>query len=133
MHLTWYHGKWKPEGAEAYGKGSAVLFEGERGRLLADYGSRTLFLEPGLTAETPPETISRSIGHHQEWIRAGKTCEATTCNFDYSGVLAEAVLLGNVSYRTGGKKLDWDDELLKPPTAPRPTITSAEYRPGWTL
>ena len=39
---------WRPEGAEAYGKGSAVLFEGERGRLLADYGTRKLFLEPGL-------------------------------------------------------------------------------------
>ncbi len=134
VHLTWYHGKWKPEGAEAYGKGSAVLFEGERGRLLADYGSRTLFLEPGLTAETPPETIPRSIGHHQEWIRACKTREATTCNFDYSGALAEAVLLGNVSYRTGGKKLDWDGELLKATNCPEAdNYIKREYRPGWTL
>jgi predicted dehydrogenase len=134
VHLTWYHGTWKPEGAEAYGKGSAVLFEGERGRLLADYGTRKLFLEPGLTAETPPETIPPSIGHHQEWIRACKTRDNTTCNFDYSGALAEAVLLGNVSYRAGGTKLDWDGELLKATNCPEAdNYLQREYRPGWTL
>jgi predicted dehydrogenase len=134
VHLTWYHGTWKPAGAEAYGKGSAVLFEGERGRLLADYGTRKLFMEPGLTAETPPETIPPSIGHHQEWIRACKTRDTTTCNFDYSGALAEAVLLGNVSYRTGGKKLDWDGELLKATNCPEAdNYLRREYRPGWTL
>jgi len=134
VHLTWYHGKWRPAGAEAYGKGSAVLFEGERGRLLADYGSRKLFLEPGLTAETPPETIPPSIGHHQEWIRACKTRDTTTCNFDYSGALAEAVLLGNVSYRTGGKKLEWDGELMKATNCPEAdNYLQREYRPGWTL
>jgi predicted dehydrogenase len=134
VHLTWYHGTWKPAGAEAYGKGSAVLFEGERGRLLADYGSRKLFMEPGLTAETPPETIPPSIGHHQEWIRACKTRDTTTCNFDYSGALAEAVLLGNVSYRTGGKQLDWDGELLKATNCPEANnYLQREYRPGWTL
>ncbi len=111
-----------------------MLFEGERGRLLADYGTRKLFLEPGLTAETPPETIPPSIGHHQEWIRACKTRDTTTCNFDYSGALAEAVLLGNVSYRTGGQKLDWDGELLKATNCPdADNYLQREYRPGWTL
>ena len=85
VQLTWYHGRWRPEGAEAYGKGNAVLFEGERGRLLADYGTHKLFLEPGLTADTPPQSIPTSIGHHQEWIHACKTRGETTCNFDYSG------------------------------------------------
>jgi hypothetical protein len=32
-----------------------------------------------------------------------RTGAATTCNFDYSGALAETVLLGNVAYRAGGK------------------------------
>ncbi len=134
VHLTWYHGRWRPEGAEAYGKGGAVLFEGERGRLLADYGTHKLFLEPGLTAETPPQTIPASIGHHQEWIHACKTRGATTCNFDYSGALAEAVLLGNVSYRTGGTRLNWDAENLKSPNCPEAdNYLRREYRPGWTL
>jgi len=134
VQLTWYHGRWRPDGAEAYSKGSAVLFEGERGRLLADYGTRKLFLEPGLTVETPPPTIPESIGHHQEWIHACKTRGATTCNFDYSGALAEAVLLGNVSYRTGGKRLEWDGDLLKATNCPEAdNYLRREYRPGWTL
>src|SRR5690606_29015354 len=45
VHLTWYHGGWMPEGAEEYNKGSAVLFEGEKGRLLADYGSHKLHMD----------------------------------------------------------------------------------------
>ncbi len=134
VHMTWYHGKWKPEGAEAYKLGAAVLFEGERGRLLADYGTHKLFLEPGLTAETPPQTIPPSIGHHQEWIQACKTRGATTCNFDYSGALAEAVLLGNVSYRAGGKKLEWDAQQLKATNCPEAdAFLRREYRAGWTL
>ena len=133
VKLTWYHGRWRPEGAEAYGKGSAVLFEGERGRLLADYGTRKLFLEPGLSAETPPPTIPDSIGHHQEWIAACKSRTSTTCNFDYSGALAEAVLLGNVAYRAG-RRLTWDADLLKATNCPEAdNFIRREYRPGWTL
>lgn len=134
VHMTWYHGRWMPKGADEYKKGSAVLFEGERGRLLADYGSNKLFLEPGLTAETPPQTIPASIGHHQEWIKACKTRGETTCNFDYSGALAEAVLLGNVSYRAGGKRLEWDAEKLKATNCPEADqFLKREYRAGWTL
>jgi len=134
VHMTWYHGKWKPEGAEAYGKGSAVLFEGPRGRLLADYGSNKLFLEPGLSSDTPPKTIPSSIGHHREWIEACKTRGPTTCNFDYSGALAEAVLLGNVSYRAGGQKLEWDAEQLKAKNCPQADqFIQREYRKGWSL
>ena len=59
-----------------------------------------------------------SVGHHKEWIEACKNGGATTCNFDYSGALTEAVLLGTVSYRTG-KPIVWDGEKLKARTCPR--------------
>jgi len=134
VHLTWWHGTWRPEGAESYNKGSAVLFEGERGRLLADYGDRQLFLEPGLKEELPAPSIPASIGHHQEWIQACKTRGTTTCNFDYSGALAEAVLLGNVSYKLGGKALTWDAEALAATNCPEADqYVKREYRKGWTL
>ncbi|MEX2119186.1 MAG: Gfo/Idh/MocA family oxidoreductase [Pirellulales bacterium] len=134
VHMTWYHGKWRPEGAETYGDGSKVLFEGQRGRLLADYGSHQLFLEPGMEAKTPPATIPSSIGHHAEWIQACKTRGETTCNFDYSGALTETVLLGNVSYRAGGKKLDWNAESLKAVNCPEADeFIRREYRKGWEL
>ena len=52
------------------------------------------------------------ISHHHEWIRACKTGEPTSCPFDYSGPLTEAVLLGNVAYRAG-QKIDWDSKRLR--------------------
>jgi predicted dehydrogenase len=134
VHLTWYHGRWRPEGAEAYGKGSAVLFEGEEGRVLSDYGSHQVFLQNGKDVVTPPQTIPNSIGHHAEWIKACKTGSPTTCNFDYSGGLTEAVLLGNVSYLAGGKLLEWDAEKLAVSNVPGAAkFLRREYREGWSL
>jgi len=136
VHLTWYHGDWKPAGAEAYGDGkrSAVLFEGADGRILADYSSHKIFSEPGHTVESPEPSIPKSIGHHREWVEACKTRGPTTCNFDYSGALAEAVLLGNVSYRAGGAKLEWDAQALRAPNCPAADeFIRREYRKGWTL
>lgn len=136
VHLTWYHGDWKPEGAEQYGKRSAVLFEGAgaSGRLLADYSTRKLFMLDGTQPEPPPESIPNSIGHWAEWAEACKSRGPTTCNFDYSGALAEAVLLGNVSYRAGGEKLAWDAEALRAPNcSDADPFIRREYRKGWTL
>jgi predicted dehydrogenase len=135
VRLTWYHGGWLPEGAEAYGKSSAVLFEGERGRLLVDYDTYKLFLDrEAAQAAREVERIPPSPGHHQEWLDAIRARGTTTCNFDYSGALAETVLLGNVSYRAGGKKLEWDDKTLTATNVPEAAqYVRREYRKGWTL
>jgi predicted dehydrogenase len=134
VHMTWYQGGWKPKGAEVYGKGSAVLFEGADGRLLADYGSKKLFLEGGQEAKPVEQSIPNSIGHHKEWIEAVKGNGKTTCHFEYGGALAEAGLLGNVSYRVGKKKLDWDAEKLKATNCPEADqYIRREYRKGWVL
>ncbi len=75
--------------------GLGVLFVGDKGMLQADYGRRLLFPEAEFKDFKPPEpTIPASIGHHAEWIAACKDGRPTTCNFDYSGALTEAVLLG---------------------------------------
>jgi predicted dehydrogenase len=134
VHLTWYQGGLLPEGGEAYNMGSAVLFEGTDGRLIADYGSRKFYFDdkrPDPAA--PPKSIPDSIGHHREWIEAIKSRGPTTCNFDYSGALAEAVLLGNVAYRTG-KKLEWDAATAKVTGCPEAAqYLQREYRKGWEL
>ena len=68
-----------------------------------------------------------------EWIRACKTGSPTTCNFDYSGALAEAVLLGVVSYRTG-KPLDWDPKTLKAKgVSEADAFIKKQYRKGWEV
>lgn len=134
VHLTWYQGGWKPKGAEVYGKGSAVLFEGADGRLLADYGTKKLFLEGDKEAKPVKQTIPNSIGHHKEFIEAVKGNGKTTCHFEYGGALTEAGLLGNVSYRAGKQKLEWDSKNLKATNCPEADqFIQREYRKGWTI
>jgi predicted dehydrogenase len=134
VHLTWYHGDWKPDWAASYGKGAAVLFEGPQGKLLADYGTRKIFMTDGPEPAAPPQAIPNSIGHWAEWAEACKTRGPTTCNFDYSGALAEAVLLGNVSYRAGQQKLEWDAAALRATNcSDADAFVRREYRAGWTL
>ncbi len=134
VHLTWYQGGLQPEGAQVYGMGSAVLFEGTEGRLIADYGSRKFYFDDKRPdPPAPPKSIPDSIGHHREWIEAVKSRGPTTCNFDSSGALAEAVLLGNVAYRTG-KKLEYDDRTAKVTNCPEAAqYIQREYRKGWEL
>jgi predicted dehydrogenase len=137
VHLTWYHGVDGPdlEGRVRYaGFSSGVLFEGERGRLVADYGRYQLLPEDRFRDYRPPApTIPRSIGHHREWLQAIRTRGRTTCNFDYSGALAEAVLLGNVAYRAG-TRLQWDARAGRVTnTREAERYLRREYRRGWTL
>jgi len=137
VHLTWYDGGKRPP-LQAEAKlpdwGSAVLFVGEKGMLLADYGRRMLWPEEKFAdLEPPPQTIPPSIGHHQEWIQACKTRGTTTCRFEYSGPLTEAALLGTVAFRVG-QKIQWDAANLKAVNCPEadPWI-NRRYREGWSL
>jgi predicted dehydrogenase len=93
--------------------GMGVLFVGEQGSLLADYGHYQLFPEErfhDFVAPTP--WIPDSLGHHKEWIAACKSRGPTSCAFAYSGPLTETVLLGNVAYRAG-TAFDWDARALR--------------------
>jgi len=133
VHLTWYHGGWKPEGAEDYKLNSAVLFEGTAGRIIADYSTNKIFLNSGQTAEPVPQSIPNSIGHHKEWLHAIRTGETTGSHFAYAGNLTEAVHLGNLAYRVG-KPITWDAENLKAIDCPEAEpIIKREYRNGWVL
>jgi predicted dehydrogenase len=134
VHLTWYQGIYQPEWVSVYDKKSAVLFEGENGRLLVDYGSRKLFLEPGLESHDVPQVIPDSPGHHKEWTNAIKTGSKTSSPFEYGGLLTESGLLGNVSYRAGQKKLVWDPIAARVTNCPEADqYLHSEYRAGWSL
>src|SRR5262249_54772771 len=113
VHLTWYHGVTGPDlgGQVTYaGFPSGVLFEGERGNLVANYTHHRLLPEDRFRDFRPPRpTIPRSIGHHREWLEAIRSGGTPTCNFGYSGPLTVAVLLGNVAYRSG-REIHWDDQ-----------------------
>jgi hypothetical protein len=132
--MTWYQGSYAPEWISVYGKRSAILFEGENGRLLVDYGTRKLFLEPGLSAPDVPQTIPDSPGHHREWLDAIRGQGKPSSPFEYGALLTEAGLLGNVSYRAGQKKLEWDPQTGRAPNCPEADkFLTSEYRKGWSL
>ncbi|MBC8354312.1 MAG: Gfo/Idh/MocA family oxidoreductase [Planctomycetes bacterium] len=135
LNLTWYDGDMVPK--EIKGErvpNSGVMFIGSEGMMFADYGSYRFFPQEKFAGFTPPEpTIERSIGHHAEWIKACKDGSPTTCNFDYSGALSEAVLLGNVAYRVG-QALEWDAKSLKATNCPEADkYIRKEYRAGWEV
>lgn len=136
VKLTWYHGGKRPElPANLREKwGSGILFVGEKGQLLADYNRHLLLPENQFKEfKRPEQFILASVGHHNEWIAACKSGSPTTCNFDYSGGLTEAVLLGNVSHRVG-KKLNWDSANLKATNCPEADeYIQYHYRSGWAL
>ena len=135
VKLTWYDGTKIPAKIHGHATGGGGnLFVGEKGMLWADYGRYQLFPEADFKDyKRPAPTIPRSIGHHAEWIRACKTGSPTTCNFGYSGRLTEAVLLGNVAFRTG-KQLAWDAEKLEATNCPEAAkFVQAHYRKGWSL
>lgn len=135
VKLTWYdgdHSLKKISGQRV--PSSGVMFVGSAGKVFADYSNYRIFPPAGSDKPQLPEpTIPSSIGHHAEWIKACKDGSPTTCNFDYSGPLTEAVLLGNISYRTG-QKIDWDAQRLQAVNCPAADhLIRKTYRPGWEV
>lgn len=137
VKVVWHQGTYKPpmigqDGIPAWDSG--VLFIGEQGMLLSDYGKHLLLPEEKyVDFKRPEQTIEKSIGHHQEWLHACKTGAPTTCNFEYAGWLTEANHLGNAAYRVG-KKLTWDADALKATDTPEADqYIRREYRKGWDL
>ena len=135
--LTWYDGPARPtlfKEKKIPQWGAAVLFIGSKGMLISDYGKHQLLPEDKFKGFQPPRPfIAKSIGHHSEWIDACKTGSPTTCNFDYSGTLAEAIALGNASHRCG-ERLEWDWKALKATNTPKAArFIRRKYRKGWDL
>lgn len=141
LQLTWYQGTYKPpmwpqlQGAGGVANwNSGVLFVGDKGMLLADYGKHFLLPEARFADFKRPEPfIPKSLGHYAEWIHACKTGAPTTCNFEYAGWLTEANHLGNIAFRAG-KKLEWDAKKLRATNAPEiEPMIHRKYRKGWKL
>lgn len=142
VKLKWYDGGKRPvvlsELKDADGQSldweSGQLFEGADGMLLSDYSHHLLLpTEKFADYRRPEPFIPPSLGHHAEWIHAIKTSGQTTCNFDYSGALTEAVLLGVASYRSG-EDFEWDAaELRVTNSTHAQQFIHKEYRDGWSL
>ncbi len=138
VDLTWYDGKTPVPVLADLGLSkwkNGVLFIGSEGWLVGDYTKMAVGPEKKFAGYTKPKQyIPKSVGHHKEWLDACRTRGKTTCPFSYSGPLSEAVLLGNVSFRLGGKRLEWDPTDLRAVNAPEAAgFIHKRFRDGWTL
>lgn len=138
VKLHWYDGVQRPKlevpGHDIASWGKGIVFVGDDGILLGDYGKKILTPEEKFKDFEPPEPwIEKSLGHHKEWIHGAKTGAPTLCNFDYSGKLVESNLLGMVAFRAGSK-LNWDAKAMKATNcAEADRFIRREYREGWVL
>lgn len=134
--LSWYDAGKRPKlvtDGTALDWRSGVLFVGSKGMLQANYSQRKLLPEKQYAGYAAPKpSLASSVGHYKEWVEACKSGGKTTCNFDYSGALTEAVLLGTVAYRLG-KGFDWDAKKLEASEKGAEKYIRKEYRKGWEL
>ena len=80
----------------------------------------------------PPKTLPRSPGNEREWLEACKGGKVKPGgNYEFSGMVTEALLLGNVAVQAG-ERLNWDRANLKVLNSPAAQkAVSPERRKGW--
>ena len=143
VKVVWYDGGKKPDPALAKqtslpGNGSLLI--GSKDSLyIPMYWGKGSFLS-GATEDDHkdvPETFEKPTDfnrhHYLEWIEACKGGKPAWSNFDYSGPMTEAMLLGLVALRSG-KKIEWDAKKMHVTNVPQANeFINPEYRKGWVL
>jgi predicted dehydrogenase len=154
VKLTWYEGarngaRHLPSPELFQGRtpsDSGSLLVGEKGSIFSpsDYGSEQVILGPGSSEEKPRDPaepkqakpkVNADADHKAEWVRAIREGDPSIArsNFSYSGVLTEAMLLGNVAVRLG-RAIDYDaatGRVTNVDEAAR--LVRPEFRKGWEL
>jgi hypothetical protein len=144
VRVSWYQGGAMPQSPsrllDLKRIDHGVLFEGSRGYLIADFGSRIL-LPLGDRADftyykpRAKEAVLPNLGDFAgQWLRACRDPSLkTACDFEYSGDMIEQLLLGLVAYRAG-KKIEYDGVAGRVTNSPEANgFLRREYRRGWTL
>ena len=139
--IAWYDGGLRPPRPRDLEddrplRDEGMFFVGEKGVILTSFtgdGPRLIPEAKMKAYKLPPKTLPRSIGHHEEFLRACKGGEPGGADFEFESIVTEALLLGNVALRAG-RKLYWDGPNLKVTNVPEAnSYLHYEYRKGWTL
>jgi predicted dehydrogenase len=141
--LHWYDGGLMPprpaelEPDEELDREDGILFVGERGKMLVEgWGGRRPRLLPDRRMREyarPAPTLPRSVGHYREFLRGCREGTATASHFGFAGPLTEAVLLGMVCVRAGGRQFEWDPVKLETSLPEANAYLHYDYRAGWVL
>lgn len=115
---------------------AGLLLVGTKAKLHATGHNATYRLLPEAEFKDfkpPPRTLPRSPGHEQEWIDACRGGPPAMSNFEYSGPLAEFLLLGNAATQFEGP-LEFDPVACKVTNDPDADRSlSREHRDGWEV
>jgi predicted dehydrogenase len=143
VKLTWYEGVRPPrpteleDGRQMGNVEGGVLFKGTEGKLMAGVygeGARLIPESKMKEYEQPAKTIARvKDSHEQDWVRACKTGQPAGADFEYSALLTEACLLGNIAKRVDAR-IEWDAAGMKVTNLPEANkYVRTQYRQGWAL
>lgn len=142
--VSWYQGGAMPESPSPLIDLNRIdhgaMFEGSKGYLIADFGSRILLPlgdKSDMTYYKPraQEAVLPNLGGFPEqWLAACRNPSMkTACDFEYSGNMIEQLLLGLVAYRAG-KKIAYDGATGKVTDTPEANVfLKRTYKKGWTL
>ncbi len=145
LKLDWYDGGRKPPRPKELEKGhplrgdgedgdEGLLFIGDKGKILCAFngGNPKLIPQSKMDKFTqPPKTLPRSPGNLREWINACKgSKDKPGGNFEFSGMVTETLLLGNLATRVG-EKLEWDRPSLKVTNYPSAQEIREARTPSW--
>ncbi|MGH9630222.1 MAG: hypothetical protein ACRD7E_18050 [Bryobacteraceae bacterium] len=116
--------------------GNGAVFIGTKGIMATRERGEGVWLLPAerwKEYELPPQLLTRSPGHMQDWIRACKGGDPSCSDFSITAPFAEWLALAAIAFRVPGK-LDWDSKNLR--------FTNSEeankyvrpvFRKGWEL
>ena len=144
VKLTWYDGEQKPPRpaeleADRKLPGTGAVVTGDTGKIMyGSHGAGSCIIIPNdkfLAYERPEKTLTRSPGHHKEWLMACKgELPDGDSNFAYGGPLTEIALIGAVAIRLAGETLRWDGDAGRFIGNDRANLLlHAPYRAGWRL
>ena len=145
VKMFWYDGGKLPERPKEleadrqFALGGGTLWIGDKGKMITATSQAPRLIPESKMKDfvKPPQTIERlPVGpspHHREWLDAIKSGKESSANFQYSAMLTEIVLLGNVAIRAR-KKVEWDGPNMKVKGMPEAEpFIKREYRKGWSL
>jgi predicted dehydrogenase len=138
LPVHWYDGAKRPppeirallEGDDLPGAGS--IFVGTQGVLVLPHVARPmLYPDKKFKALKFPD-----VKEEDHWGRYVEAClggTRTTAGFDYSGPLAEAILLGTVALRFPQTTLNWNAAQLAFTESAANEFIRRQYRSGWAV
>lgn len=116
--------------------GNGAVFVGSKGLMATvarGEGVHLLPAERWAEYTLPPQLLTRSPGHMQDWVRACKGGDAACSDFRVSGPYTEWVVLGVIAFRVPGR-LEWDSANMRFTNNDEANkYVKPSFRDGWEL